>query len=306
MAQYEIINFGNKTISDLEENLFSSQKWLEVLQKEYCFEFYYLRLYRTNRNIHIPFSIVKNLKGSQLISLPFSDYINTDYIDKKDYLLLVNYLKRKYPTLPITLKTSYDDSLGAGQIIRKALYHTIDLSDKSKYSDAFERGLKKARRQSLAVVHYNTEEGLRIFYKLYTDLRISKFNSIPQPFSFFKTIFNVFISKGFGEIIHIMYQGQSIAALIALKNGKTLYYKFGASDGDKLYLRPNNLLFDYLIKYARNNNFRTLDLGLSGTSNSYAGLRRFKEGMGGLKKEITYYRMEPEFYDQLHHSNCLP
>jgi len=299
MHQYDIFKFEDTEIPVLVDNLFSSKKWIEVLSREYDFEFYYFVI-RKEADVVIPFAVVNNLKGRQIISLPFSDYIATDNIHSDDYFIFIDSLKKKYPALPITLKTTFDDTLGIGKITRRGYYHTINLVDEVNYTPAFERGLTKAEKAGLVVVHRNTITGLRQFYSLYSNLRIRKFNSIPQPFSFFRRIFDVFISAGLGEIINVLSDGKIIASLIALKSGNTLYYKFGASDLDNLYSRPNNLLFNYLINYAKNINCTTLDLGFSGSSPSYAGLRRFKEGMGGIKNEITYYRFDPVNYDGKH------
>ena len=62
-------------------------------------------------------------------------------------------------------------------------------------------------------------------------------------------------------------------------------------------MRPNNLIFDTLIGYAQQHQFKAIDLGLSGAGASYEGLVRFKESMGGVRKDMTYFRMVPPGYD---------
>jgi len=299
MSQYEIIKFEEANNDISTNNLFSSKNWIKVLQKEYGFEFYYFVLFNGEK-VLIPFAVVKNLKGSLVISLPFCDYICTNNITTDNYLLFINTLKDRFPQHAIVLKTTYNSTLSFGRVIRKAYYHTIDLTVNIKYSSAFLRGIKKANNNNLRIVHDNTLSGLSKFYELYGKTRIRKFNSIPQPFSFFKNIFEVFISNNLGDIIFVKHENIEIAAIITLKHNSTLYYKFGASDMKYLYLRPNNLIFDYLIRYAIAKSFVSIDLGLSGESETYIGLRRFKESMGGVRKDITYYRIDPENYDYSH------
>lgn len=296
MDLFEIIRFEDINNDILTDNLFSSKKWVEVLVRTYEFEIQYF-LIRRPITVIIPFAIVYNLKGSRVISLPFCDYINTQKVGYDDYLLFVEYLKNKYPKIPIDLKTTYDESFCIGKVIRKAFYHTIDLSREIKYSSAFQRGVNKAKSSDLIIAHENTLVGLAKFYNLYGNLRIKKFKSIPQPFSFFKNIFNIFIEQGFGEIITASIDNQVVAAIIVLKSNNVLYYKFGASDTENLLFRPNNLIFDYLIQYSKQHGFCMIDLGLSGASDNYAGLRRFKESMGGKKVGITYFRINPVVYD---------
>ncbi len=292
MNQFKIVNF--EQVSNVTNCLFSSKSWLSVLKKSYNLEIYYFIISNnSHRQRYLPFTVIHNLKGSTVISLPFSDLIRTDEITKPDYYLFFNYLKTRYPNLPIILKTTSSDYFQRSNIIRSAVFHTINLKNEIHLNSSFLRGVNKARNGGLKVVHTNSLHGLEIFYKLYTDLRRRKFNSIPQPFSFFKNIFDEFIKIGKGEIISVFKNEEVIAALIALKTKDTLYYKFGASDLNELSSRPNNLLFYYLIRFAKENGYSLIDLGLSGISENYAGLRRFKENLGGVPKEIIYYRFNP-------------
>ncbi len=298
MHQYNIIPLNEKPDFSTN-NLFISTKWLSVLQKTYGFEFYYFTLKNRSKEVVIPFSVVNNLKGSYIVSLPFSDYLGANHIEKELYLVFLNYLKNNYSGYPVILKTTYQ-SFYNFSTVRYACYHVIDLKKKQSCSAAFLRGVRKANINGLVVKHDNTFDGLNTFYKLYSNLRISKFKSIPQPFDFFKNIFEVFIKRGLGEIILVLYKSEAIAALIALKSNNTLFYKFGASNSVYLHLRPNNLLFYHLKQFALSQNYDSIDLGLSGMSDNYKGLRRFKESMGGELKSINYYRINPQGFDNAH------
>jgi hypothetical protein len=269
---------------------------MSVIQKTYGFDSYRFSVKNKALESVIPFSVVHNIKGNYIISLPFSDYISTNDVDKKVYKAFLDFSNKKYPGYPVILKTTYH-SFYHYKTIRSAFYHAINLQEDHHCTASFLRGVRKAGQNGLEVKHDNTIEGLKHFYQLYGKLRVKKFNSIPQPFTFFKNIFDIFITKGLGEIILVQKGAKIIAALIALKSKNTLFYKFGASDMDYLHLRPNNLLFYHLKQFAINEHFSSIDLGLSGASESYKGLRRFKESIGGRPVSISYFRIDPLQYD---------
>ncbi len=87
------------------------------------------------------------------------------------------------------------------------------------------------------------------------------------------------------------------ATLVILRSGNGWFSKFGTSDLDLLDDRPNNLLFDHLTGAVDAGEADFLDLGLSGSSESYAGLRRFKAGTGAAEFPLTYLTYYPTGYD---------
>lgn len=67
-----------------------------------------------------------------------------------------------------------------------------------------------------------------------------------------------------------------VAHAVVLASGPTLFYHLGCSDQAHLDLRPNQLLFDALVGFGREQGLVALHLGGGSPS-----LRRFKAGMGG-------------------------
>jgi hypothetical protein len=301
MDKYEIVGHQRGKCISNSTDLFSSYNWSEVIFRTYNFKLFHFVNKKNNNSI--PFTVVNNLKGRQVISLPFCDYIECNITQKDDYISFVEYSKNEYSGSPIVLKTNYSNNIDLGIIIRNSVYHTIDMTKEVIQSAAFLRGVRKAKVCDLVINHENSISGLQKFYQMYAILRINKFNIIPQPFSFFRTIYDIFIANSLGDIITVSQNNKMIAAVIVLFSGNTLYYKFGASDDKNLDVRPNNLIFDYLIKYAKIKGLDNVNLGLSGTSDSYSGLRRFKESMGGLPSAITYFRINSEGYDDSHENN---
>jgi len=296
----QIVKYSEYFKNNKSDNLFSSPQWIAVLREEYQFDFFVA--YKTNTVLFLPFALLNNLKGRQIISLPFCDYVDMCCGSLKIYKELLKKINSVFPQLPITLKTTFNKIEFPGKLIKEAYYHRIDCSKGSEpiynnYSSSFKRALKKAIKNDVEIERDNSLNSLNIFYNLYTVLRKQKFNSIPQPLSFFHSIYTQFINKQQGFVLNAKYKNKVIASIVVLQYNRGLYYKFGASDSRFLHLRPNNLLFHNLFKFAVENEYEFIDLGLTGNSEQYAGLLRFKEAMGGERYNISYYRIDPENYD---------
>jgi lipid II:glycine glycyltransferase (peptidoglycan interpeptide bridge formation enzyme) len=173
---------------------------------------------------------------------------------------------------------------------RIATHHADEAQ--ANQSSSFKRNVRKAEKKDIAIRQKRDIPTLVNFYTLYCELRFGKFGSIPQPFSFFENIFDGLISKKNGFMLEAVFENQVIASIIVLQHKDVLFYKFGASSKDHLELRPNNLLFDALINHAVENEISAIDLGLSGAGESYKGLVRFKESMGGVATDLTYYEIK--------------
>ena len=294
-----ITKYDNLNAYSDQKDLFTSRRWLEVIAKTYGFEFY--QVYDTVSDNSVFFTLLNDLKGKRLVSLPFCDYIDTLTISRASFKRIVNEIRKAFPNLPIILKTNYLQQELLGKNVRNAYYHTIKVSDyrsiQRNYTPAFRRGVNKALKNGVKINYNQTYAGLQDFFRLYAKLRLTKFNSLPQPFSFFKNIFEVFIKNDSGFLLNATYKEKVIASIVVLKHKNTLFYKFGASDIDFLNHRPNNLVFDALIRFAAENGYSEINLGLSGASNQYKGLVRFKEAMGGAKHVINYYRLSPADYN---------
>jgi hypothetical protein len=83
-----------------------------------------------------------------------------------------------------------------------------------------------------------------------------------------------------------------VAAAVFFTFGRTAIYKFGASDRDRQELRANNLVFARAIERLAGLGVRCLSLGRTSFDNE--GLRRFKNGLGGLESLLECYRLNPD------------
>ena len=287
---------------DRVDNLFYSTAWLQVLQQTYGYKWF--TALDTNTDQFILFTVIDNLAGKKVMSLPFSDYtpINANY--RESLVTIAETLRRQYPEHQIIFKTELaaDDPIASslGAPTRHAYYHRIPVAEPKKIevSSSFRRGVKKAEKGEVTTKICTDEASLRTFYKIYHQLRFQKFSSIPQPYAFFRSIYQAFIVLGNGFILDARWQGEVVASAIILQHRNTLYYKFGSSNPTALEHRPNNLLFYRLTEIAMEKKCSAIDLGLSGAGASYEGLVRFKESMGGVRHPITYFTSTPDNYDE--------
>jgi hypothetical protein len=81
-------------------------------------------------------------------------------------------------------------------------------------------------------------------------------------------------------------EGKCVSAAIFLHWGKTLTYKFGASNLEGRKLRSNNFLFWEAIRWGCENGYANFDFGKSANSNQ--GLREFKSRWGTDEVPLTY------------------
>jgi hypothetical protein len=108
----------------------------------------------------------------------------------------------------------------------------------------------------------------------------------PQPREWFGNLI-----RGFGDRLTIRIaaqEGRAIGALLTLRQGHTLVYKYGASDAAFHHLGTMPFLFWKTIQNAQLAGVRYLDLGRSDLDNG--GLIAFKERLGAVPASLTYIR----------------
>ena len=151
------------------------------------------------------------------------------------------------------------------------------------------RNIKKAVKEGVAVEICQSLQGVRDFYRLHCLTR-KRHGIPPQPSRFFDKLHEHLISRGFGFTALARHGQVTVAALICLHFGTNAVYKYGASDNDFQHLRANNLLFWESIKKCAREGFRSFSLGRTELDNE--GLLTFKNGWGGSKSVLNYYRYD--------------
>ncbi|HAJ78726.1 MAG TPA: methicillin resistance protein, partial [Fibrobacteres bacterium] len=148
---------------------------------------------------------------------------------------------------------------------------------------------RKAKKSGISVTNEISLKAMKEFYRL-NCLTRREHGLPPQPWAFFKNLFNSVIAKGQGFISIVRHKEESIAADLFLLNGEKAIYKYGASNRKFFHLRPNNLLIWEGMLHCKALGARVLNLGR--TELHHAGLLQFKRGMGCEDEKIDYFRYD--------------
>lgn len=285
------------------DNLFYSHGWVSVLSDEYGYDIRVLKKIESKGYMLLAFT--DNFAGKKIISLPFCDYTESP-LSNEELSSYIEFLSRHYADSQIIIKSAGIQTQAFENknwiLSREAIFHRVPVQDEktmwSVLSSPFQRGIKKAIKSGIRIGFSSGKEAIERFYKAHTRLRMEKFHSIPQAYSFFERIFDHFISKNKGFVVEAWLGDALTASIVVLLDGNRIFYKFGTSEPEYLDYRPNNLIFWELMQFAIKNKYQDIDLGLTGISEAYEGLRRFKEHMGGIPQPIRTYKWLPANFNK--------
>ncbi len=279
-------------------SFFHSSHWAKVLHESYNYNPLYFSLIDGKRfSCLIPLMEIKSLlTGQRGVSLPFTDYcrpVSDESCNFHDaFNGLVQYGKKA--------GWKYIETRDGGDFFRElpvsSFYygHTLNLlQDEKKISSGFKsstkRNIKRAVREGVEVRVYNTLDSVKEFYRLNCITR--KMHGLPpQPYFFFRKIFDHIISKNHGIIVLASHKERTVAGAVYFHFGNKSEYKYGASDKRYQHLRPNNLVMWTAIQWYCRRGYESLGFGR--TDHDHKGLMQFKNGWGAEERIIKYYRFD--------------
>jgi lipid II:glycine glycyltransferase (peptidoglycan interpeptide bridge formation enzyme) len=173
-------------------------------------------------------------------------------------------------------------------------FHTIDLrSDletiyKGFHNNCVRRKIKRAEREELLYESGCSDQLLRKFRHLLLLTR-RRHQLPPQPESWFQ---NILRCLGDLVTIHVVSRSATpVASILTLTYKNGMVYKYGCSDAQFNAMGGTSLLFWKAIQQAKSAGIEEFDLGRS--SYEDPGLIAFKEHLGAVSSELTYYRNPP-------------
>ncbi|CAH2714889.1 hypothetical protein BACCIP111895_02065 [Neobacillus rhizosphaerae] len=154
---------------------------------------------------------------------------------------------------------------------------TLPLDEiREHYSPMNKKNIKKAKKGGLyCYVAENTLHNIHTFIELYKETMDRNHAENYYYFNdhyFFEQIKNTKISKTY--ILFTEYCDEVIAGVMVLKGPKYSHYHLGSSKTPYLHLKPNNLLFDFMIEFCKSKGSELLHLG--GGCQENDGLFQFK------------------------------
>lgn len=271
--------------ADRAAQIFHHPLWLQLLQDNYGWQFGA----PFEGDAGIPFAwVTSRLTGKRLVALPFSDLCpplgDASKLDIEGFRNgRAMEIRAEVPGWPST-----------------PLFHlhlvTLDETTEKRSSSMFRRNVKKGRKAGVTIERRTDRDGLDEFFRLH--LKTRRHQGVPtQPRKFIRSFESLF-RAGLGHVALARHNGNAVAAAVFLGHGRTLTYKYGASDRSALELRPNNVLFAEQIAWGRDNGFELLDLGR--TDLGHEGLRSFKQSLGSEERMLSYtfVGMEPATADE--------
>lgn len=172
--------------------------------------------------------------------------------------------------------------------------HTLDLTGGegkilSGFRDSTRRNIKKAEKEGVTVKIFNSLESVKKFYRM-NCLTRKKHGLPPQPYCFFRKVYDHIISRELGFVTLASHNGQNIAGAVFFYFGDKGIYKYGASDMKFQDLRANNLAMWEGIRWSCNNGYKTFCFGRTEPENK--GLQQFKAGWGAEEQTISYFKYD--------------
>jgi hypothetical protein len=304
MMKLDIINplnypkWDELLLSNPDCSFFHSSGWTRVLLESYHYNpFYFTSIDKGRLLVAIPFMEIKSfLTGVRGISLPFSDYCEP--LVAKDVHFgdvmnsLITHGKRAgWKFLEIRGGSSFFQGLSHSSYYYG---HNLDLSQNEKqifsnFKSNTKRNIKKAVREGVDVNTSNSLESIKEFSRLNCMTR--RMHGLPpQPYHFFKKIYDHIISQNHGKVVLAYHKGKAVAGSIYFHFGKKAMYKYGASDNTYLHLRANNLVMWEAIKWYCRNGYDNFCFGKTEPENK--GLREYKLKWGTEEKIIKYYKYD--------------
>ena len=106
-------------------------------------------------------------------------------------------------------------------------FESYDIWRYKKIKAKFRNQIVQAEKKKLEFKVSNNLKNLESFYKMHMNLRVNKFNEIPQPWIFFKSIYKIFFEKNNGFVINAFSpNGNLIAGILVIVHENIAYYKY--------------------------------------------------------------------------------
>jgi lipid II:glycine glycyltransferase (peptidoglycan interpeptide bridge formation enzyme) len=249
--------------------------------------------------------VKRPFSGRSGVSLPFTDHCKPIGSSNSELELTL----KTAITLGKTFGWKYLDFRGNGSCFQHAppftsyYNHILSLSQHeqeifSSFRDSTIRHVKKAIKSGVSIRNSHSLRSVKKFYRLHCFTR-KRHGLPPQPFQFFRNIYQHIIAHQKGQIFLASHAENEIAGAIFFHFGRKAIFKYGASDKKYYDLRSNNLLMSEAINWYANRGYESMDFGRTDLSNN--GLLQFKRGWGTTEQKINYYRFDTKKDDFVQH-----
>jgi hypothetical protein len=280
-------------------SVFHQSAWLKALAMTYGYRPLVLTSTPEGRPLSdgIVFAEVKSwITGSRLVSLPFADHCEPLLNRAGDSFDLSAWIEAECPThkwkyvelRPLSSELRPDAPLEPSHSF---WFHTLSLTPSighifdSFHKNCIQRRIRRAERAQLYYEKGCSEDTLGDFYRLLMITR-RRHQLLPQPLAWFRNLIACFSPNL--DIRVARKDGTPIAAILTLRHGVNVVYKYGCSDESFHHLAAMPFLFWKLIEESKAEGADQIDFGRTDLDNE--GLIAFKDRFGATGRRLTYLR----------------
>lgn len=161
------------------------------------------------------------------------------------------------------------------------------------YKKKFRPAIKKYKREmninDFKIIKINNKNELfSNFYKILQFAYIKKHLMIPQPYYFFKNVYNFLAEKNIAEFYTIINQKKKpVSTILCFKYKNSFHYVWGATIPEYEKYSFSSVLVDYLIQKSIIEKYEYFDFGA--TSVEQYNLLFAKEKFGAESKRLPFY-----------------
>lgn len=277
-------------------SVFHTTAWLEALRRTYGYEPIVLTTSGPKGELTnglVLCQVRSWLTGYRLVSLPFSDHcepllddIGREFLDR----LRMESRLGDFKFVELRPLSTIHPDRGLQPCDSYCLHEldvrpSLDQIFRGLQKDSIQRKIRRAERERLSYESGRSNQLVDEFFRLLLITR-RRHQLPPQPLLWFKHLVECM-----GTRVNIRVarrQNTPIAAILSLRYGSSVIYKYGCSDEHFHNLGAMPFLFWKLIEESKASGAESIDLGRSDLDNE--GLLTFKDRLGAKRRSLTYYR----------------
>lgn len=278
-------------------SVFHTPAWLHSLQRTYGYRPVVFTTAPPESALEegVVFCEVRSwLTGTRLVSLPFSDHCEPLLTRDETVQAIFAHLDaihrdRQWKYIELRPRTDRFSSAPGLVASERFCFHVVDLAPSEDtlfaafHKNSVQQPIGRAAREGLRYTEGRQIELLQAFYRLL--LRTRRRHQLPpQPLEWFQNL-----ADAFGPSMKVRvatYANEPVAAIVTLRHGNVMFYKYAASDETFHSLGGIQFLLWKAMREARASGCTTFDMGRSDLDND--GLALFKDRWGAARSELTY------------------
>ncbi|MFH1210399.1 MAG: GNAT family N-acetyltransferase [archaeon] len=291
-------------LNNSKSSFFHTLEWKGIIEDVYRFEPYYFLAMDGDevKGVLCSFFTRSIIFGKKIISTPFNFYNEPLFDDGDAASVLVKAVidvakERDVKYVEFKSLSEFDNSITSNfSLVKNAHYFISGLPLKAtpeesvkSYSHRLTKNLRtlksNALKNNMKVRELSSISDLEVFYDVLVRLYRDKHNMIPQPYSLFKSLYDLGEKKF--RLLVCTKDDRVIGGMVLLFFKDQVVYAYGASNPDYASFSPGTLLVDHAVNLVSSLGFRHMDFGV--TSPYQDGLLAFKSSFGAIPKKLPFY-----------------